>query len=164
DALLALLQSSGVPIRDPRNRVTTPRIDLAAALGIVLGHPIAVPPSAPAAPAPMATPILSKPTVPRADVSVRPIAFGSIGLTKTATRTLVIRNSGTGYLTVRVATSLAAVSAEPAKLVIPASKRGTLVLTFRPDRAGVFRGQLRLETDDPNAVRITVAVRGTGRS
>jgi hypothetical protein len=37
DALLSLLKSTGVPIVDPRNGLTTPRIDLAAALGVVLG-------------------------------------------------------------------------------------------------------------------------------
>jgi len=37
-------------------------------------------------------------------------------------------------------------------------------LTFRPTRAGVFRGQLRLETDDPAAPHIAVAVRGSGRA
>jgi subtilisin family serine protease len=164
EGLLSLLESTGVPITDPRNSFTTPRIDLAAALGAVLGHPVPLPPPLPGAPEPVATPTLSAPTVPRASLSTIPISFGSVALTRAVTRRLVVRNSGTGYLTVRVATSLDSVSARPAKLTIPSSGRGAVLLTFRPVRAGAYRGQLRLQTDDPSAARITVAVRGTGRS
>lgn len=162
DGLLSLLKGTGVPITDPRNRFTTPRIDLAAALGAVLGRPVPLPP--PALPGPVTTPILSAPTVPRASLSFNPISFGSVMLTRSVTRRLIVRNRGTGYLTVRVATSLDSVSARPAKLTIPSAGRGTVLLTFRPVLAGVYRGQLRLETDDPSATRITVVVRGTGRS
>lgn len=162
DALLSLLERTGVPITDPRNHFTTPRIDLAAALGAVLGQAVPLP-SPPGSTETGAAPTLSAPTVPRADLSVAPISFGSVALTRAVTRRLVVRNSGTGYLTVRVSTSLPAVSARPAKLVIPSSGRGTLLVTFRPLRARVYRGQLRLATDDPSAPRIAVAVRGAGR-
>jgi len=165
DALLSLLRSTGVPITDPRNHFTTPRIDLAAALGTLLGQTVPLPPPPPGAPAPVIVPPpLSTPSVPKARLSTDPISFGSIALTRTVTRRLVVRNGGTGYLTVRVATSLPSISARPAKLTIPSAGRGTVVLTFRPLRAGVYRGQLRLQTDDPSAAHITVAVRGTGRS
>jgi hypothetical protein len=58
DALLSLLKSTGVPIVDPRNGLTTPRIDLAAALGVVLGRPVPPLPSGPAA-GPIVSPPLS---------------------------------------------------------------------------------------------------------
>jgi len=163
DSLLSLLERTGIPITDPRNHFTTPRIDLAAALGAVLGRVVPLP-SPPGSTETGAAPTLSAPTVPRADLSVAPISFGSVALTRAVTRRLVVRNSGAGYLTVRVSTSLPEVSARPAKLVIPATGHGTVRVTFRPGRAGVYRGQLRLETDDPSAPRIAVAVRGTGRS
>jgi len=164
DGLVSLLETTGVPITDPRNHLTTPRIDLAAALGALLGRPVPLPPPAPVPAGPGTAPTLSRPTVPEATLSTKPISFGPVALTRSATRPLVIRNTGTGYLTVRVATSLAAVSARPAKLTIPAAQRATVLLTFRPLRAGVYRGQVRLQTDDPSAPRITVAVRGTGRA
>ena len=163
DALLSLLQSTGVPITDPRNRLTTPRIDLAQALGAVLGAPVPLLPLPPG-PAPTGRPTLSTPTVPRASLSLRPISFGSVGLARTATRRLSVRNSGTGTLTVRLATTLPSVSVRPAKLTIRSSHAATVLLTFRPTRAGVYRGRLHLETDDPAAPHIAVAVRGTGHA
>jgi subtilisin family serine protease len=162
DGLVSLLESTGVPITDRRNHLTASRIDLAAALGALLVRPVPLPPP-PAAVGPPSTPILSAPTVPSASLSTKPISFGSVPLSRAVTRALVIRNSGTGHLTVRVATSLASVSARPARLSIAASARGTVLLTFRPLRAGVYRGKLRLGTDDPAAPSITVVVRGTGR-
>lgn len=77
------------------------------------------------------------------------------------THTLVVRNGGTGYLTVRVASSLASVSARPSKLTIATAHSGTVTVTFRPQRAGAYRGLLRLHTDDPSKPSITVALRGT---
>jgi len=164
DTLVALLRSTGIPITDPRNRLTTPRIDLAAALAEVLGRPVPVPPPPPGTPGPGTPPVLARPTVPEATVSDKPISFGSVALNSSVTRRLVIRNSGTGYLTVRIATSLPSVSTHPAKLTIPSSQQGTVVLTFRPQHAGVYRGRLRLQTDDPYSPSITVAMRGIGRS
>ncbi len=164
DTLVALLRSTGVPITDPRNHLTTPRIDLAAALAAVLGRLVPVPTPPPGATPPGTPPVLSRPTVPEATLSDKPISFGSVALNSSVTRRLVIRNSGTGYLTVRIATSLPSVSAHPAKLTIRSAQQGTVVLTFRPLRTGLYRGQLRLQTDDPSSPSITVAVRGTGRS
>ena len=162
DALLSLLESTGVPITDPRNRLTTPRIDLAQALGAVLGAPVPLLP--PPGPAPTGEPTLSTPTVPRASLSLKPITFGSVGLARTVTRRLSVRNSGTGTLTVRLATSLPSVSVRPARLTIASSHAATVRLIFRPTRAGVYRGRLRLETDDPAAPHIAVAVRGSGHA
>ena len=164
DGLVSLLETTGVPITDPRNHLTTPRIDLAAALGALLGRPVPLPQTAPVPAGPGATPVLSQPTVPEATVSTKPISFGSVALTRSVTRQLVIRNTGDGFLTVRIATSLAAVSAHPAKLTIPSARRASVLLTFRPLRAGAYRGQVRLQTDDPSAPIVTVAVRGTGRA
>jgi len=161
DDLLSLLQRTGLPITDPWNRLSTPRIDLAQALGAVLGEPVPLLPPPPGL-APADRPTLSAPTVPRASLSLKPISFGSVGVARATTRRLTVRNGGTGTLTVRAATSLASVSVRPATLRIRSFGTATVVLTFRPTRAGVYRGQLRLETDDPAAPRIVVAVRGSG--
>jgi hypothetical protein len=93
---------------------------------------------------------------------MKPISFGSVTIRRTATRKLVLRNTGTGYLTVRIATTLASVSAHPARLVIPAARSATVVLLFQPRRAGSYRGELRLRTDDPSMPSIALPVRGTG--
>jgi len=163
DELLSVLQRTGLPITDPWNRLTTPRIDLAQALGAVLGETVPLLPPPPG-PAPTGRPTLSAPTVPRASLSLKPITFGTVGVARTVTRRLSVRNSGGGTLTVRLATSLPSVSVRPAKLTIPSSRAATVLLTFRPTRAGVYRGQLHLETDDPSAPHIAVAVLGSGRA
>lgn len=162
DAILSLLQSTGVLITDPRTQIATPRIDVAAALGAVLGRPVPLL-TPPETPEPVVAPPLSAPTVPKVDVSTSRISFGSVLRARTVTRKLVVRNAGTGFLTVRVATSLSSLSARPAKLTIGASRRGTVTLTFRPPHSGAYRGQVRLSTDDPARPTVVVAVRGTGR-
>ena len=52
DAIESLLKSTGAPITDPRNGITTPRINVAAALG----QPQPSPPPTPTTPAPDRTP------------------------------------------------------------------------------------------------------------
>jgi subtilisin family serine protease len=162
DDLVGLLENTGVPITDARNGFTRPRIDLAAALGTVIGRPVPLLPTPPDLLPPVA-PVLSVPTVPRAKLSTSPISFGSVALRHVGTRTLVVRNGGTGYLTVRVGSSLASVSVLPAKLTIAGAHSGTVTVTFRPQRAGRYRGLLRLQTDDPSAPSITVSLRGSAR-
>jgi hypothetical protein len=78
------------------------------------------------------------------------------------TRKLVIGNIGAGHLTVRILASPPSVSVHPAKLVIESSSRRTVILAFRPPRTGPFRGHLLLQTDDPAAPTLVVALRGTG--
>jgi subtilisin family serine protease len=161
DRLVTLLESTGVPVTDLRAHLTTPRIDLAAALGALLWRAIPLP--APPAPAPpVVAPPLVAPTVPEIGVSTSRISFGSVKPPRAASRRLIVRNSGTGFLTVRVATAPSAVSARPAKLTIEAGGRRTITVSFRPAHAGLYRGQLRLRTDDPIRPTVTVPVRGTG--
>ena len=162
DGLVGLLESTGAPITDARSGFTRPRIDLAAALGALIGRPVPLLPTPPDILPPM-PPKLSAPTVPKASLSTRPIAFGSVHPSRTVTRRLVIHNAGTGFLTVRVATSHAPISARPSKLTVAAAGSGTFAVTFTPRRAGSYRGVLRLLTDDPSAPTITVAVRGSAR-
>jgi subtilisin family serine protease len=149
DSLLSLLESTGLPILDVRNDIATPRIDLAAAVAHATGHPVPLLPPPPGSGPPVAAPHLSQPTVPRLAVS------------RTGTRRFRIRNSGTGYLTVRVAISPAAFSVRPAKLTIAAGRARTVTVGFHPRRPGVYRGRLTLESDDPSLRRVTYAVNGT---
>ena len=163
DDLVGLLESTGVPITDARNGFTRPRIDLAAALGTLIGRPVPLLPAPPDLLPPVA-PILSAPAVPRAKLSTSPISFGSVALAHVVTRRLVVRNGGTGYLTVRVGSSLASVSVRPPRLTIASAHGATVRLTFKPRRAGAYHGLLRLQTDDPSARSITVPVRGSGKA
>lgn len=139
DGLLGLLQQTGTPVRDPRSHVVqpvVPRIDAAAALGSVLGHAI---------------PLLPPPSGlgPALDVEAKPVAFGRIRPGGTARRRLVVRNAGLGTLTVRTSTTSQSVQVAPSSLSLPTGEQ-TVTLTFRPRRAGVYRGTIRIATDDPS--------------
>jgi subtilisin family serine protease len=162
DEIEAALQDTGVPVEDPRTRAITPRLDVAAALSSVLGRPIPLLPTPPST-GPPAPPTLSSPTVPVATLALKPIAFGSIRLGSSTRRTLVVCNTGTGFLTVRIGAVTAPFTAGPAKLLIPAGGRARVMLTFRPTRAATYSRPLKLATDDPTAAAITIPLRGTGK-
>src|SRR5262249_25257586 len=153
-------RSTGRPVTDRRNGMTTPRVDLAAALGVLIGRAVPLLPP-PGAEPPAPEPRLSVASIPRASLAGRTIVFGTAALERSVTRRLIVGNAGTGTLPVRVAGSPAWLSARPAKVQVPASSRRTIVLRFRPTRPGAHRGALRLATDDPSAPVLTVAVRGT---
>jgi subtilisin family serine protease len=84
DALLALLQSTGAPVTDARNRFTIPRIDLAAALAQATGRTIPLLPPPPGLNAPVPAPHLSQPAVPRLELSTLSITFGAAHQAKVA--------------------------------------------------------------------------------
>ena len=160
DQLEQLLKDTGFPIYNARSRLTTPRIDLAAALTSILGYgiPLLPPPDSGAT----GSPTLSVPTVPTVEVSTGTVSFGSVKLGRAARRVRVVRNTGNGTLTVRISTTLSAVTARPAKVRIPPGGRATVVLVFRPARRGAYRGRVRIETDDPGAPLLALALTGVG--
>jgi ASPM-SPD-2-Hydin domain-containing protein len=160
DEVVSALEETGVPVLDPRSHAEVPRRDVAAALSSVLGRPIPLLPPIATAP-PAAPPVLSAPASPAVALPLRAIVFGTVMLGRTARRTLVLRNAGTGYLTVRVDRPAAPLGAAPARLVVAPGGRATLAVTFRPARAGAYRGSLRLRTDDPRAAVVTIPVRAT---
>ena len=162
DQLEAALEKTGLPLADPKSNLLTPRLDVAAALVRVTGRPIPLitPPGAGTGSTP--PPKLSAPTVPVADLSLRPISFGSVRTDATARRSLRIHNSGNGYLNVRVGALPAPFSVRPSELVIRPGQRATLELAFRPVRAGSYSRMLRLTTDDRTAAAIRIPLRGTG--
>jgi subtilisin family serine protease len=142
-SLLALLRDTGTPVPDTRSHVLEPfipRVDAAAALGRVTGHPI---------------PLLP-PFLPRLVVAGRPIAFGRVRANHAVTRTVVVRNEGQSTLTVRASSSSSAVRTAPPRLLVGGTP-GTLSVVFRPKRPGRYRGELKLVTDDParRVVRIS---------
>jgi subtilisin family serine protease len=139
DALLSALRSTGTPVADQRDHVVqpiVPRINAAAALGLVA------------------------PVIPRLVIGVRPIAFGRIRPNQSVSRTLTVRNTGTGTLTIRITSSSAAVHAGRPQLRV-AAKAGKLTVTFRPTRPGRYRGVLRLATDDPSHLLVRIPFSGT---
>jgi subtilisin family serine protease len=161
DALEHLLKTTGVPDYDARGRIDTPRVDLAAALGAILGHAIPLQP-APPPDSGSGAPILSMPTVPAVEVSTAPIGFGRVKLGRTATRIRTLRNPGTGTLSVRVSTSLPAVTVVPGAIRILPGHRATIVLSFRPRHRGSYRGRLRFVTDAPGARLVALPLTGSG--
>jgi subtilisin family serine protease len=161
DEIEAALQDTGVPITDPRTRVTTPRLDVSAALSSVLGRPIPLLPT-PASSGPSAPPTPSAPTVPVAALALKAVTFGSVSVGSSKRKTLVVRNTGTGFLTVRIGSLTAPFTAGPAKLIIPAGGHARVTLTFRPRRTTTYSRVLKLATDDPTAASVTIPLRGTG--
>ena len=161
DQVEAVLEKTGAQIGDPRSNAATPRVDITAALSSVLGRQIPILPPAGGTP-PAGPPTLGAPTVPVVSMAFRPVSFGSVRVGRTARRTLAIRNTGNGYLTVRVSSPAAPFTARPAKLLIAPGGRAGLSLSFSPARAGSYSRPLRLTTDDRTAAAITLPLRGSG--
>ncbi len=156
DALVELLRETGVPVADPRAHVLqplVPRVDVAAALTRALGRPIPLLPAPPSAPA--ATAPVSAPTVPVISVSTARISFTG----RTRRRTIIVRNVGSGTLTIR-ATATGAFVVSPARARVKTSAH--LTIAFRPLGPGGYRGMLRLSTDDPAHPRVAVGLTGRG--
>ncbi|MBV8259266.1 MAG: S8 family serine peptidase [Actinobacteria bacterium] len=156
DALESVLKTTGLPITDPRNRITTPLIDVAAALGQLTGKPVPIPPAGGVA-AP-STPTLSAPTLPRLALALRPVVF------KRGVRTqgLVLADAGTGSLKVLLVSAPPWLAVTPASLLISAGATGTLRLALRP-HAGPLTGEIRIATDDPSAGVVSIRVQAKGR-
>jgi subtilisin family serine protease len=161
DELEAALETTGVPVTDPRSGAVVPRIDAAAALASVLGRPVPLlPPPTPSSSAPTTT--LAAPTLPRALLSLRPFWFGRVAVSRSTRQTRTLRNTGDGYLTVHAELPRAPFSVSPSRLVVPPGGAATLRLTFRPTRKIAYRAVLQLRTDDPSARVVEIQVRGSG--
>src|SRR5262249_26305899 len=139
--LLTLLESTGTLIDDPSGGAATPRIDVAAALARILGRQVPLLPGPPDAA--VAAPPVSAPSAPRLDLSRSRIVFGRTRAAHVSRRTLAVRNAGSGVLSLRLSSSLTAVSVRPQKATIGAGKSVTIVVTFRPGSPGSYRGSLR---------------------
>ena len=146
DALESLMEQTGVPIVDLRRRSSTPRIDLAAALAVVLGHPV---------------PVLPAPTSPRVGVSATNVAFGTVR--RPSVRRLALTNSGNGPLEVRVGPLPPWLDAVPAQVALSPGAHAVIQLRFRPSRRGGYRGRFALATDDPTQPSVRIAVSGRFR-
>jgi subtilisin family serine protease len=148
DGVESLLEATGVPVRDERNGIVTPRIDVAAALER-LGTTPPPPPPPPAVP----------------DVRVAPsrLSFGRVRVGRTRKLFVRIANVGTGPLQLTRArvrppfTVPAGIGA-----TIPAGPTMRLPVTFRPRRAGTVRVTLSLSTTDPDTPATAVVLSGTG--
>jgi hypothetical protein len=74
-------------------------------------------------------------------------------------RTIVVRNVGNGILTIR-ASATGAFVVSPARVRV--KTRGRLTIAFHPVGARVYRGTLRLSSDDPARPRVVVSLAGQG--
>jgi subtilisin family serine protease len=149
DGVESVLEASGTPLRDDRNGVVTPRLDVAAALGRLGGGPPPPPPPPPAL----------------TEVRVTParLAFGRVRVGRSRALTVRVANVGTAPLTLGRARARNPFAIVPfAAATIPAGSARRLTVTFRPKRAGGFRATLTLSTNDPDAPTIALPLSGIG--
>ncbi len=137
-ALEALLESTGKPVADPRNGLIRPRIDVATALDTLRG-PVAA-----------------------ARVSPTVLAFGRVPVGRRRTLRVAVRDVGRATLAVTVGVPPRGFSVRPGQADIAVGTATTFVVTFRPTAARRFRGAVALTTNDPQAARVFIALRGTG--
>ncbi|HEX8438983.1 choice-of-anchor D domain-containing protein, partial [Archangium sp.] len=105
--------------------------------------------------------------MPRLDVSPSPLAFGDVRVGTTVTKTVIVKNVGTGPITF---TSLSTEAGSPFELVTPTTVPFTLAsneqvvvtVKFSPTAEGAVTGTLVLGTDDPAIPNVTVALSGSG--
>ncbi|WP_143308264.1 choice-of-anchor D domain-containing protein, partial [Candidatus Entotheonella palauensis] len=107
--------------------------------------------------------------VPQIELSRTRIAFGEVQLHAFRTQSIVVSNSGTSPLTIRVITiaadsgpgfSLEQVPALPA--VLPPDGELALRVRFQPPRIGVVRGIVRIQSDADEMPSRTVTLSGIG--
>jgi subtilisin family serine protease len=140
DAVEGALETSGVPITDLRNGITTKRIDVAAALQ-------AQPP---------------EPVFPDIAVGRRTLVFGGVRLRSRGLRELPVTNTGNAQLIV-TATARAPFSVVAGRrLALAAGARGVVRVAFAPRTARTYRTTLSLASNDPDEARVSVALKGTG--
>ena len=91
------------------------------------------------------------------------LAFGSEAITKVATATYSIRNSGSAPLVIERATFLAEGYSviEDLPLTIANSKSATITVAYQPSVEGDFSTTMNLYTNDPNNRLKTVALSGS---
>ncbi|HKQ62614.1 MAG TPA: choice-of-anchor D domain-containing protein [Candidatus Polarisedimenticolaceae bacterium] len=77
------------------------------------------------------------------------------------THPFVVSNVGAGPLELHAAADDAALSVEPATLTLPAQTSASLELSWEPRVAGPLAASVVLDSNDPDAPRVAIAVRGT---
>jgi MYXO-CTERM domain-containing protein len=110
-------------------------------------------------------------TSPVLELSAASLDFGGVRVGKSpGERTLTVKNTGTGPLTLTSAsvsgTSATRFSVAISSLpyVIPAGGGTDLTVTFLPDSVGVASAELTLLSDDAAQANVVVPLTGTGRS
>jgi subtilisin family serine protease len=141
DAVEAALEATGVRITDLRNELATPRVDIAAALGLQ-------PPQ--------------QPSLPDIAVAPRRLVFGGVRIRASGRREVVVTNTGTAPLTVTSASRPPFSVVAGRRLTMAAGARGVVRVAFAPRAARTYRATLTLVSNDPDEARMTVALKGTG--
>ncbi|HTE18881.1 MAG TPA: choice-of-anchor D domain-containing protein, partial [Armatimonadota bacterium] len=101
--------------------------------------------------------------------AVKPLDFRNVKVGRTSTRTVLLRNTGSGPLTVTVEPSgqapfRAVAGAETFTLAAGSAPRAVAV-QFAPTARGRFTGQLVLTSNDPDGAdqRVAINLRGRGK-
>jgi len=129
-------------VRDPRNGLTFPRIDVPAALALA-----------------------TRPAVADARVAPARLAFGRIRVGRSKTLSVTISNGGTAPLEVssaRASQPFAPRGFRP--LTVAPGSTARVQVVFRPRRVRAYRASLQLVVNDPDTPRISVPLTGTGRA
>jgi subtilisin family serine protease len=140
DAVEAALESTGLPLRDSRNGLVRPRLDVAAALG------------------------LAPPQTPTPDVFLprRSLSFSGVRVGASRVLPFTVVNRGNGVLTLRAAVGRPFSIVSGQRLNVPVGAQRVIRVRFAPRTAGVFRRTLVLTTNDADERRVTAQLTGRG--
>ncbi len=100
---------------------------------------------------------------PQIQVSVSDtVFFGEVAVSKSAERTLVVENSGTGLLGVDAATTDEQFRVSPQSFDLEPGRDTTVVITFSPRDASTVEASLGLTSNDPDNSFLDLPLRGRG--
>ncbi|MBX7223810.1 MAG: choice-of-anchor D domain-containing protein [Blastocatellia bacterium] len=88
--------------------------------------------------------------------------FGNVPVGQTATRQLVVSNTGNGTLIFNGFTTGDAFSANASATTIAGNSTATVTVTFVPNAAADFTGTLNIGTNAANAPNVTISLKGRG--
>ena len=96
-------------------------------------------------------------------VAASSVSFDSVYTNKTQKSTLLIRNNGRGYLSVRsISSNNPSFKVSGDTLLIPPLGSRSVEVVFAPATSGSNRGQLTILSDDPVSPTVKVSLVGTG--
>lgn len=99
---------------------------------------------------------------PRLDLSAEAVAFGAIPRGGTATRFLVVGNTGDAFLSVSGSTDPSEYSIDGLPVELRPGDTAEVALRFAPSLEEFVAGALHLVTNDPEALDVTIPLTGEG--
>ena len=105
-------------------------------------------------------------TAPMINVNLSELDFGEVNIGETATETFTIYNIGTAELTGTIATpdgfTASLPNGEEIDFTVPAGGETEVLITFTPEEAILYSGNIVIESNDPTQSIIEIPTEGTG--